>query len=268
MKLDRWWQALGLLAVLTAFMAGSQAAFPFHPHPSTVPSKPPARPEKVIALTFDDGPSPKYTPEILSLLTRYHAHATFFVLGSEVAQYPKIVTDIVRQGSAVANHGYTHVNFFRVGVGGVVSDMEKTAALLKKDHIPLTPFYRPPYGNSNRSLVDALGKKGIYTTLWSIDTRDWSSPGTSFITKKVLANAFSGAIVLMHDSGGNRTQTVQAVAAILPVLEAEGYKFVTLPQYVKDLGIKEPTKLPLPGQPEARPTPSPVRQKSTAGPWN
>lgn len=265
MELKKWWQAAGLLALVAAFMAGGLVAW--HPHApgSTRPSKPkPTAPTKIIALTFDDGPSPQYTPEILSLLTRYHAHATFFVLGSEVAHWPNLVKDEVRQGSSVANHGFSHVNYYRVGVAGVIQDLNKTTELLKKDHIPMAPYYRPPYGNSNQRLVEALHQRGLTETLWSIDTRDWASPGTSFITKKVLQNATNGAIVLMHDSGGNRSQTVSALAAILPVLEAEGYRFVTLPQYVQDLHLTSPPKLPLPGQPEAQRAPKPV----TAGPWS
>lgn len=268
MTIRKWWQAIGILALVAAFMVATRVVSAPQEKAPTGPT-PPSPVKKIIALTFDDGPSPTYTPQILSLLTRYHAHATFFVLGTEVRQWPNMVRDIVRQGSTIANHGYNHVNYYRVGVGGVVRDMNKTAALLKKERIPLAPFYRPPFGNSNKALVNAMSRHHLTLTLWSIDTRDWASPGTSFITKKVLANATSGAIVLMHDSGGHRTQTVQALAAILPVLEAEGYHFVTLPQYVKDLHLTSPPKLPLPGQPEAKtPSPKPVKVNKTAGPWS
>lgn len=254
------WGMAGAVLLAAALLAGTHTVWP-HLHSTAKPSPPLTTTPKVIALTFDDGPSPQYTPEILSLLTRYHAHATFFVLGSEVAHWPGIVKDIVKQGSAVANHGYVHVNYFRVGVSGVIQDMDRTAALLKKEKIPTVPFYRPPYGNSNKALVAALHQKGLTVALWSIDTRDWTSPGTSFITKRVLANARPGAIVLMHDSGGNRSQTVSALAAILPVLKSEGYQLVTLPQYVKDLHLSSPPQLPLPNQPQA------VPKKMAAGPW-
>jgi peptidoglycan/xylan/chitin deacetylase (PgdA/CDA1 family) len=211
--------------------------------------KPPLRPtaaSPVIALTFDDGPSPQYTPKILQLLTRYHAHATFFVLGTEVTHFPNLARDIIKQGSVIANHGYDHVNFVHLGVVGTARDAEKLTALLNKEHIAQVPFYRPPYGLSNRKLVAYMSKRGYTVTLWSIDTRDWAMPGASFITRRVLNEAAPGAIVLMHDSGGNRTQTIEALAAILPVLEAEGYQLVTLPQYVKDMGLKAPPQLPLP----------------------
>lgn len=245
MKVYKWWEAVLVAGMVGAFMAG----MPSKPvtAPLTAASGPaPAKPN-IIALTFDDGPSPEFTPKILALLNRYHARATFFVLGTEVAHFPKIVRDLVKQGSVVANHGYNHVNYFQLGVQGTARDAGKLATLLKEKAIPTVPYYRPPYGNTNKRLIAYMEKHGYTVTLWSIDTRDWAMPGTSFITRKVLSNAKPGSIVLMHDGGGNRTQTVRALAAILPTLESEGYKFVTLPQYVKDLGLKSaPPKLPLP----------------------
>lgn len=241
MRAYKWWEVALVAFMVGSFMAGIRlpSQLMHRTQPSTSPTP------RIIALTFDDGPSPRYTPEILQLLTRYHAHATFFVLGTEVAQFPQIVKDIVKQGSAVGNHGYRHVNYFHVGVVGVERDLAKAQTLLKKDNIPVTRFYRPPFGNSNKRLVQALSRQGYTVTLWSIDTRDWSEPGVPYITKKVLADASPGAIVLMHDGGGNRTQTVRALEAILPVLEASGYQFVTLPEYVKDMHLKSPAKLPL-----------------------
>lgn len=215
-------------------------------NPVVVPKIP-----RIIAFTFDDGPSLRYTPEILRLLSRYHAHATFFVLGTEVKHYPQIAHEIIQQGSVIANHGYNHVNYFHVGVAATARDAQRLTDLLQKEHLPEAPFYRPAYGNSNHQLVASMARHGITLTLWSIDTRDWAMPGISFITRKILSAAQPGAIVLMHDSGGNRTETVHALAAVLPVLQAEGYRIVTLPQYVKDLGLKAPAKLPLP---ESTPT--------------
>lgn len=244
MKMYKWWEAALVAAMVAGFMAGMPSSSKTSPLVGTSGPAPSSAP--IIALTFDDGPSPQYTPEILQLLTRYHAHATFFVLGSEVARYPNIVQAIVKQGSAVANHGYDHVNYFHVGVAEVARDARKAEALLKRNNIPTTPFYRPPYGNSNQALVTYMSKHGYTLTLWSIDTRDWAMPGTSFITRKVLTHAQSGSIVLMHDGGGNRSETLNALAAILPALKVQGYQFVTLPQYVKDLGLKSAKRLPLP----------------------
>ncbi len=251
MRAHKWRAAVLVAALGGAFVALAYllSTAPLVPQMQTVPARKPPTP--IIALTFDDGPSPQYTPEILKLLTRYHAHATFFVLGSQVAQFPNLARDIVKQGSVIANHGYNHVNYFRIGVVGVARDADRAETLLKKEKIPMAPFYRPPYGNSNTRLVSALSHEGYTVTLWSIDTCDWAMPGTTFITRKVLTNAQSGAIVLMHDSGGNRSQTVRALAAILPVLESEGYRFVTMPQYVREFGLKSPPKLPLPAKPPA-----------------
>lgn len=247
MKMHKWWEIAVSALLIGSFLASATpiaSRAELQQKPGTTP--------RVIALTFDDGPSPRYTPDILHLLSRYHAHATFFVLGSEAAQYSKVLREIVKQGSVVANHGYTHVNYFQVGLSGVLHDAERTRALLQKEKIPMAPFYRPPYGNSNKRLIDAISRQGYTLTLWSIDTRDWMMPGTSAITRKVLTDAAPGAIVLMHDGGGNRTQTADALAAILPVLEAEGYRFVTLPQYMRDLGLPFQAKLPRPINPQTQ----------------
>ncbi len=236
------------MAILTATLASA-----FHPYHRLSPlvgvaGSPPPRP-RLIALTFDDGPSPRYTPEILRLLNRYDAHATFFVLGSEAAQFPQILRDIVNQGSTIANHGYHHVNYFHAGLTRTLQDAALAQALFNKEKIPTAPYYRPPFGNSNKKLAEALATKGYTLTLWSIDTHDWSMPGMTYITRKVLSEAEPGAIVLMHDGGGNRSQTVAALESILPVLRAEGYRLVTLPQYVRALGLTGPQKLPLPPSP-------------------
>lgn len=259
MTTHRWWEVIVVVLMVGFFLVRLDS--PLHAN-SLTPAASMNTP-RVIALTFDDGPSPVYTPEILALLTRYQAHATFFVLGSEVAQWPNIARDIIKQGSVIANHGYRHVNYFRVGTDGVYQDAQRSAALLKKEHIPMVPFYRPPYGNSNARLVKFLSAKGYTVTLWNIDTRDWSEPGTSHITQKILTDAEPGAIVLMHDSGGRRQETVQALAAILPFLESEGYRFVTLPQYVEDFHLQHPAQLPLPTT-----TPKDSEKSTTAaGPW-
>ena len=244
--MHKWWKTV-TLALLVAGLALASIPARLSPPLMGVAGAPPA-PPRLIALTFDDGPSPQFTPEILGLLTRYDAHATFFVLGSEVAHFPQIVHDIVKQGSAVANHGYNHVNYFYAGLARTLRDAAQTQDLLHKEKIPTIPYYRPPFGNSNKQLVEAMAKQGYTLTLWSIDTHDWSEPGAGYITRKVLSDVKPGAIVLMHDGGGNRSQTVTALGAILPVLKAEKYRLVTLPQYVAALGLKKPPKLPLTNQ--------------------
>jgi peptidoglycan/xylan/chitin deacetylase (PgdA/CDA1 family) len=256
MRAYRWWEAALVALMVGTFMLGTKKT----PGAPKAPAKPPLAQKvpRIIAFTFDDGPSPEYTPQILTLLSRYHAHATFFVLGTEVKHFPGIAKEILKQGSVIANHGYNHVNYFSVGVTGAAHDAQRLTDLLKKEHIPTAPFYRPPFGNSNQKLVSYMAAHGMTLTLWSIDTRDWAMPGTSFITRKVLSLAEPGAIVLMHDSGGNRTETVHALAAVLPVLQAEGYTFVTLPQYIKDLGLHAPAKLPLPAPQPTVPDGGPI----------
>lgn len=189
--------------------------------------------EKVIALTFDDGPNPVYTPEILALLQRYGAHATFFVIGQELLQYPAVARSEVAAGMELGNHGFHHLAMRGLDPTAVQSE----ALPVEQEITTLTgnrpTVFRLPRGHGDRRVVRALGDMGYVTVNWSIDSRDWALPGASRIASTVLKHAAPGAIVLFHDGGGNRSQTVQALATILPVLKAEGYRFVTVSQLLQ-----------------------------------
>ncbi|WP_028963559.1 polysaccharide deacetylase family protein [Sulfobacillus thermosulfidooxidans] len=190
--------------------------------------------KKVVAITFDDGPSPKYTPLILKTLSQYHAYGTFFVVGSEVKRFPGLVKDIARQGSAIADHGWSHLNLRRVGAQALWNDAAKTAQYVQSLGVPVVPFYRPPYGMVSTALLKTFGEHGYTVVLWSIDTRDWARPGIASIINKVATQVKPGSIILLHDGGGNRSQTVAALNAILEQLTQMGYKMVTLPTLVKE----------------------------------
>lgn len=203
------------------------------PHPAQAPLPPVLASVKEVALTFDDGPSPAYTPQILALLRRYHAVATFFVLGSEAHRFPELVRTITEDGSVVANHGWQHLNLYRTGPAALWADAAKTQDFLRHLGVSPAPYYRPPYGNITPALTHLLRQHGYTVVLWSVDTRDWSLPGSSAITRRILTQVKPGAIILMHDGGGNRSQTVSALEAVLPVLSDEGYRFVTVPELAK-----------------------------------
>lgn len=194
--------------------------------------------QKWVALTFDDGPAPATTPQVLSLLKKYHAHATFFVLGSEVKQFPRLTKSIVQQGSVVANHGWQHLNLHKVGAATMWHDAFKTQEYLKSIKIPQVNLYRPPYGMMSQRLNATFQSHHYQIVLWSVDTRDWSLPGSNFIINRVNQQVKPGAIILMHDGGGSRHQTLSALATLLPTLQKEGYRFVTVPQL---LSAKSPS---------------------------
>ncbi|MDA8195248.1 MAG: polysaccharide deacetylase family protein [Thermaerobacter sp.] len=224
-RTDGWallWMPLAILCL--AFLLVSNS--PVRSHPPA----PPANPPKLVALTFDDGPSPLYTPEILQLLTTYNAHATFFVLGSEVLRFPQVAAAIARQGSVLANHGWQHLNLYRSGANVLWQDAHRAETYVRSLGLPMAPLYRPPYGNVSQTLLAIFSRHGYRVILWSLDTRDWAHTNGHVIAQKILHSIRPGSIVLMHDGGGDRAPTVSALATILNILSAQRYRFVTVPQ--------------------------------------
>lgn len=190
---------------------------------------------KVIALTFDDGPDPRYTTQIAELLKEYDAKATFFVVGSRVKAHPQVVRQLLEQQHELANHTYTHPDLRSISPSKLQEEVMATQEEIYK-HTGMRPhLFRPPGGVYNESLVQVAKDAGFLVVMWSWhqDTRDWSDPGVKKITNKVLNNARNGDIVLFHDYGGNRKQTVDALREIMPELQKRGYLFVTVSELMK-----------------------------------
>jgi peptidoglycan-N-acetylglucosamine deacetylase len=181
---------------------------------------------KMVALSFDDGPS-IYTPQVLSILNHYGVHATFFEIGEEVASYPGNSRKVIASGDVIGNHTWSHPVLTTTNVGRQVSRAET--------EIDRTTGYqpcllRPPYGDGSPAVISAVRRLGLLTIIWDVDPRDWSLPGTSAIVQRVLSAVRPGAIVVMHDGGGPRSETVQALQTIVPTLLARGYRLVTIPR--------------------------------------
>lgn len=173
-----------------------------------------------IALSFDDGPSTA-TPSVLSLLARYDAHATFFVLGQSAAWRPDSLRAVLASGNTLGNHSWAHARF------PGQSDMASTNSTVRRitGYTPCT--FRPPYGLTNGRVVSDANGLGMTSVLWSIDTNDWRRRGTPSIAHEAL-RARPGDIVLMHDGGGPRGQTVDALRVVLPRWRARGMEVVTV----------------------------------------
>ncbi|MCD2198130.1 bifunctional polysaccharide deacetylase/glycosyltransferase family 2 protein [Actinomycetospora endophytica] len=193
-----------------------------------------AMPARTVALTFDDGPDPTWTPEILSVLRRHHVPATFFVVGSRAATYPGLLRDIRAAGSEVGIHSFTHPDL--AAVSGMRLDRELAETQLVLDGAIGESSYllRPPYSSSPNAVDnDALrsfreaGADGYVTVLSDVDSRDWQRPGVDAIVRNALPPAGAGGIVLLHDAGGERSQTVAALDRLIPQLQAQGYRFTT-----------------------------------------
>jgi len=184
--------------------------------------------ERAVALTFDDGPWDPYTGQLLDILARYRAVATFFVVGEQAARFPDLVRRERAQGNAVANHSWDHPFLTALSADRAADEVDRTSALLTSLTGSAPLCLRPPYGALNGATVALVSSRGLATVLWSTDTSDYRRPGADTIVARVLAGVRPGAIVLMHDGGGDRSQDVAALPAIVEGIRARGYRLVTL----------------------------------------
>ena len=182
---------------------------------------------KVIALTFDDGPS-SYTQRYLDILSEYDARATFFCLGSAAAANPGLVKAIEDQGSQVASHTQNHQQLTRLDAGTLQTEIRDAFSAIGAGGASATTVLRPPYGDFNNDTWLASGGTLSASVIWNLDSEDWRLPGADAIVSNCTNGAYPGAIVLMHDGGGNRDQDVEALPRILQTLKDQGYRFVTI----------------------------------------
>ncbi len=189
-----------------------------------------------IALTFDDGPNATYTSQILSILQSYGIQATFFVIGSQANNNPNLVLQEYQQGCVVGNHTWSHPNLTTLPADQVRIELQNTSNKIVSITGQAPVVFRPPGGNFNDQVQSIAANLGLSTVLWSVDPKDWSLPGTDAIIQNVLSSTKNGSIILMHDGGGDRSQTVAALPTIISTLLQRGYRFVTIPQMIQDLG--------------------------------
>jgi polysaccharide deacetylase family sporulation protein PdaB len=188
-----------------------------------------------IALTFDDGPAPQYTEAILQVLRSHRVKATFFLLGRWVQQYPDLAREVVADGHAVGDHSWSHADLTQLSESQASQELTSTRDIIQQVTGVKTTLFRPPYRAYNRQLLDLAASLHFSTILWSIDPHDWEMPGVGPIISTALGNAQNGAIILMHDGGGDRSQTVAALSSIIERLQAQGFTFVTIPQMLSHL---------------------------------
>ena len=200
--------------------------------------------DKVIALTFDDGPWPNTTSEILDILKENDAHATFFEIGNQVDENADVVKRIAAEGNQIATHTWDHAS----GSGGGVDLTKMTAdeqvsevdkgfdAIESVLGTSVTHVMRAPGGNYHGDLIKTLSGHCTAEIGWNVDTEDWRRPGAQAIADAILS-AKPGDVVLMHDGGGDRSQTVEALKIALPQLKAAGYKFVTIDELMSTYGM-------------------------------
>lgn len=193
---------------------------PERPEPPA-PAPPPAGP--MLHLTFDDGPDPRWTPQILDVLARHGARATFFIVGKRADAYPELVRRVLAEGHTIANHTYTHVDLTTVSAERFRTEVGHTQRALGRDG---RMCLRPPYGAVDQTVRDRAAALGYRLQLWTVDTRDYTRPGAEVIADRIVDGARDGAVILLHDAGGtDRSQTVQGLSLALDRLESGAWRY-------------------------------------------
>ena len=181
-----------------------------------------------VYLTFDDGPDPLYTPQILHVLGAFGVHATFFELGRNVQRHPDLTRRAHRRGHSVQNHTWSHLDLRDVSWTTFRHEVLATDQQIRAQTGYTPGCLRPPFGAVDSRVYARAARLGKKIRLWTVDPQDWASPGTSVIVRRVLDNVVSGSVVILHDGGGDRSQTVAALPTILRALKAKGYHFSTM----------------------------------------
>jgi peptidoglycan/xylan/chitin deacetylase (PgdA/CDA1 family) len=189
--------------------------------------------KREIALTFDDGPGP-YTPEVLIALNRLHVKATFFVIGQQARRFQPALLAELRRGHVIGDHTETHAHMGSLAAADQYREMLLPSEQLTAYGLPRPLLFRPPYGSYNQATFGELKRLGMLMVLWTVDSQDYRRPGVKQIVYRVVSGARPGAIVLMHDAGGDRSQTVAAIPRIVKRLRAKHYHLVTLPRLLAD----------------------------------
>ena len=197
------------------------------PEPKPAPAVPAPAPttgNKVIALTFDDGPGP-YTAHLLDVLDQYGAKATFFLIGSKVSSQANVVRSIHARGHQLGNHSWSHPELPKLPVDQIAGEIDRTNEAIRQATGVTPAILRPPYGAVNGAVLEQLRLRGMSSILWSVDTRDWADRNSDIVCSRAVAGARPGAIILMHDI---HQTSVSAVPCILSALKQQGYSFVTV----------------------------------------
>lgn len=186
-----------------------------------------------VALTFDDGPGP-YTPEILSILEHKHAPATFFEVGMSERYFSASTARIVADGDPIGDHTEVHPAMSRLPAAQQRAQLLEQAEAVAVRGASFPRLFRPPYGLWNATTLALLRRYRMLMVLWTVDTNDYRRPGVQAIVSAAVRGAQPGAIILLHDAGGNRSETVAALPRIIKNLRRRGYKLVTVPRLLLD----------------------------------
>jgi len=182
---------------------------------------------KTIALTIDDGPSPIYTPQVLRILERYKVTASFSMVGENVAYYPSIAREVADAGHVIVNHTWDHSDLALMKPSQARTEIARATDAIHAAVGERPRIFRAPYGAWSRAALEYCAAEKLMPLDWSVDPRDWARPGVREIVSNILRNTATGSIILEHDGGGDRSETVAALKIVIPRLLDEGYRFRT-----------------------------------------
>jgi peptidoglycan-N-acetylglucosamine deacetylase len=182
---------------------------------------------RTIAVTIDDGPSPVYTPQVLRLLQHYGIIASFSMIGINVGAYPGVAREVADAGHMIVNHTQTHRNLVFMSAAGVADEMDYATDAIHRATGRIPDMFRAPYGAWSPTVLLRCQATRMTPLDWSVDPRDWARPGVTAIVENIMGHTRSGSIILEHDGGGDRSQTVAALRVVLPRLLDAGYHFRT-----------------------------------------
>lgn len=194
---------------------------------------------KQVALTFDDVPDPRFTPQVLDVLKKEGVKATFFAVGTRSKKHPQIVARIRREGHAIGNHSYNHAQFNKLTLDQFRDQIERTNRILKSITGIKPRLIRPPYGEINEEQLRWARKNNYKIVNWNVDSLDWKGLSKDEVRHNILSAAGPGAIILQHAGGGvgsDLTGSIEALPEVIAELKKKGYSFVTLPEM---LGVSE-----------------------------
>ncbi len=192
--------------------------------------------EMIVALTFDDGPSPTFTPQVLQTLEEHRVRATFFVVGMRVESFPDVVRAIANGGHELGNHTFSHP-LKQLNEAQFENELQRTHQIIQQVTGVTPKIYRPPGAYYNKTTLEVLKKHGYTMVLWSWwqNPKDYTNPGADVIAQRILAEPRNGDIIVLHDLGGNRSQTVEALPTIIKGLQEKGFAFVTVSELLSRL---------------------------------
>jgi len=193
--------------------------------------------EKVVALTFDDGPDPRFTPRILAILRRQHIHATFFMIGRQIEKYPALAKQVITDGNSIENHTYSHPDLPLDSRVQVMRELDHCEQLIERTTGTHAHLFRPPLGMLSNTIINQVEHEGYRTILWTVCADHHDAPTPALMAARVLQHTRPGTIILLHDGTlSSRWKDVEATALIITGLQQQGYHFVTIPEL---LALKE-----------------------------